>query len=113
MECQIITDMKRFHLIFSVILVAVLTACSQTKPIDTVKVDGGMLRGVLTENPEVMIFKGVPYAAPPVGELRFALPQPVKPWEGVRVADTFRPARTSAGLLLLQGVPGRTASSYQ
>ncbi len=89
MECQIITDMKRFHLIFSVILAAVLTACSQTKPIDTVKVDGGMLRGVLTENPEVMIFKGVPYAAPPVGELRFALPQPVKPWEGVRVADTF------------------------
>lgn len=54
-----------------------------------VKVDGGLLQGVVTENPAVTVFKGIPYAAPPVGELRWALPQPVVPWEGIKVADTF------------------------
>lgn len=34
----------------------------------------------------VMAFLGVPYAQPPVGDLRFALPQPVSPWEGIRDA---------------------------
>jgi para-nitrobenzyl esterase len=37
------------------------------------------------------IFKGVPYAAPPVGELRWMPPQPVKPWQGIRKADKFGP----------------------
>ena len=66
-----------------------LAACSSDKLIDTVTVDGGKLQGVLTENPDVMIFKGVPYAAPPVGELRWANTKPVIPWEGVKVADTW------------------------
>jgi para-nitrobenzyl esterase len=35
------------------------------------------------------LFKGVPYAAPPVGELRWMPPQPVKPWQGVRAAKEF------------------------
>lgn len=34
-------------------------------------------------------FKGIPYAAPPVGRLRWSAPQPVKPWEGVRSAKEF------------------------
>ena len=70
-------------------LLACLVSCTATKTIDTVSVEGGKLQGVLTENPDVMIFKGVPYAAPPVGELRWALPKPVIPWDGVKVADTF------------------------
>ncbi len=37
------------------------------------------------------IFKGIPYAAPPIGELRWMPPQPVKPWQGVRKADKFGP----------------------
>ncbi len=56
---------------------------------DTVSVEGGQLQGVLTDDPEVMVFKGIPYAAPPVGDLRWANPQPVIPWQGVKVADTF------------------------
>ena len=45
---------------------------------------GGTVRGV-TEN-GVLRFLGIPYAAPPVGPYRFAVPQPVKPWNGVRDA---------------------------
>ena len=39
--------------------------------------------------PGVRDFKGIPYAAPPVGDLRWRAPQPAKPWEGVRAATTF------------------------
>src|SRR3954454_8565843 len=56
----------------------------------TVKVTGGEVRGVVKDG--VASFKGIPFAAPPVGELRWKSPQPVKPWEGVREADRFGPA---------------------
>ena len=82
--------MKRLlSILISVCLMGILASCSTEKLIDTVSVTGGKLQGVLTENPEVMIFKGVPYAAPPVGDLRWKAPQPVIPWDGVKVADTF------------------------
>jgi para-nitrobenzyl esterase len=38
---------------------------------------------------KVAVYKGVPFAAPPVGDLRWKAPQPVKPWEGVRACTTF------------------------
>ncbi len=78
----------KFKSMLACLLAAGLAACSP-KIIDTVTVEGGKLQGVLTENPDVMIFKGVPYAAPPVGDLRWANPKPVVPWQGVKVADKF------------------------
>jgi para-nitrobenzyl esterase len=52
-----------------------------------VRVDAGPLRGVAADS--VVSFKGVPYAAPPVGPLRWRAPQPVAPWPGVRPADRY------------------------
>jgi len=60
-------------------------------PTDRVHVEGGTLEGVAGTKPGVRIFKGIPYAAPPVGELRWAEPRPVVKWNGVRIADHFGP----------------------
>lgn len=54
-----------------------------------VKVSSGLLRGIPGRDPAITVFKGVPYAAPPVGDLRFRAPQPPVPWSGMRVADHF------------------------
>lgn len=71
--------------------------------IQTVKVTGGELQGVVKYG--VASFKGIPFAAPPIGELRWKLPQPVKPWSGVRKADAFGPApmQNRASSLLMGG----------
>ncbi len=50
----------------------------------------GTLRGVFEGG--LRVFRGIPFAAPPVGPLRFALPAPVKPWTGVRSAAAYGPA---------------------
>jgi len=56
---------------------------------ETVKTDAGLLSGTSAAAPGVRVFKGVPFAAAPVGELRWHAPQPVAKWTGVRKADTF------------------------
>jgi para-nitrobenzyl esterase len=54
-----------------------------------VEVDGGAIQGVELLNGRCVAFKGVPFAEPPVGHLRWRTPQPVKAWTGVRPADRF------------------------
>jgi len=56
-------------------------------PVDQVKVDSGQLKGEISGG--VVSFKGIPYAAPPIGDLRWRAPQPVAPWSGVRSAANF------------------------
>jgi para-nitrobenzyl esterase len=54
------------------------------------KIANGALEGVV-EASGIRSFKGIPFAQPPVGNLRFREPQPVHPWKGVRKADKFGP----------------------
>lgn len=53
----------------------------------TAIIDTGRLKGVVKDG--VVSFKGIPYAAPPVGELRWRPPQAVKAWSGIRAASEF------------------------
>src|SRR5687768_6855981 len=55
----------------------------------------GTLQGV--EKQGVLAFHGIPYAAPPVGALRWRAPQPVEPWAGIRPATTRPPAPPQGG----------------
>jgi para-nitrobenzyl esterase len=61
-------------------------ARSQSAP-PIVKIDNGQLQGVLADG--VVAFKGIPFAAPPIGELRWRPPQPVSKWTDVRQASQF------------------------
>ncbi|GAB3909941.1 carboxylesterase family protein [Larkinella knui] len=54
------------------------------------KTANGLLEGV-TETSGIRAFKGIPFGQPPVGDLRWKAPQPVKNWQGVRKADKFGP----------------------
>ena len=89
--------------ILSVMLAAmfVLTTDVMGQPILKTHVETGDVAGVLEDG--LAVYKAIPYAAPPVGQLRWREPQPAKAWEGVRVCDTFgkmppqptRPGRTA------------------
>lgn len=69
-----------------------VAACSDHPAINkkpVVRTTAGMVIG--EHSGSVAVFRGVPYAAPPVGPLRFASPRPAEPWNGVREASTFSP----------------------
>ena len=65
-------------------------ASSALAQIDSARVTGGEVQGTVVNG--VAAFKGIPFAAPPVGANRWRSPQPVVPWSGVKKADTFGPA---------------------
>ncbi|HEV7693885.1 MAG TPA: carboxylesterase family protein, partial [Hyphomonadaceae bacterium] len=60
-----------------------------------VKLDAGYVSGL---NGPVRAYRGIPFAAPPVGQLRWKAAQPVPAWEGVKPAVTFGPACLQAGV---------------
>jgi para-nitrobenzyl esterase len=84
--------MKRlgYFIFFVICSLAVSAQC----PVLTVT--GGKIQGVASATKGVTVYKGIPYAAPPTGELRWKAPQPVIPWNGVKVADTFGAAAMQA-----------------
>ena len=56
---------------------------------DPVRLDAGRIRGADTDVEGIRVFRGIPFAAPPVGDLRWRMPQPVQSWSGVRDATQF------------------------
>jgi para-nitrobenzyl esterase len=72
---------------FSMLTTMVSGQLTSDNSLPTVKTANGTLVG--TQLSGISMFKGVPYAQPPVGDLRWKEPQPVKNWEGTRKADHF------------------------
>ena len=71
-----------------------------------VRLPGGIIEGVPSGDPRVTVFKGVPYAKAPVGDLRWRSPQPYDTcWDGVRRMDTFPP-------MCYQTLPGSDPAEF-
>jgi para-nitrobenzyl esterase len=87
--------MKRLALIAVAAAIVASTHVRAMIP-EQVKIDSGMLAGTASGQPTVRVFKGIPFAAPPLAENRWKAPQPVAKWDGVRKADAFG-APCSAG----------------
>jgi len=86
--------MKKIHFLLVASLIHCTSACSKLQP-GQVKVDGGIIQGTVTE--DLTIYKGIPFAAPPVGDLRWKAPQPVVKWEGVKQTTEYAPAPMQGG----------------
>ena len=61
----------------------------------TARVEQGVLQG--TQEGNLTVYRGVPFATPPVGDLRWRAPQPAASWQGVRLADKFAPQCVQGG----------------
>lgn len=59
---------------------------------EKIKVDGGFISGVSNKTDDVHVFKGIPFAAPPLKDLRWKAPQPVISWSGTKSCDKFGPS---------------------
>src|SRR4051812_36604844 len=66
-------------------IIATLLGAASAKP-PRVTIDNGTLEGAVDSTTNVMVFRGIPYAAPPVGDLRWKPPQAPARWQGVRAA---------------------------
>ncbi len=82
---------QRYILFFGLVACAsVLAQAPATGPV--VSMTGGQVRGLLLPKPDGAAFLGLPFAEPPVGDLRWREPAPVKPWGGIREASDFGPS---------------------
>ena len=84
---------KYFPFILSLCLILSVTSFKSEDraafELDKIKVAGGIISGTLNTSGDVHIFRGIPFAAPPVGALRWKAPQPVNAWTGVKACDKF------------------------
>lgn len=83
--------MKWPSLFFAFASILATTVAALAAIQDPVSTDAGLISGTTGSNAEVRVYKGIPYAAPPVGELRWRAPQPAQHREGVLKADHFGP----------------------
>lgn len=86
-----VENMKRSVVMMIGMLAAMLVFRQMAEEVCSgpVSTNQGKISGVSAPQQPVCVYKGVPYAAPPVGALRFRPPEPAPTWEGVKKADTF------------------------
>ena len=78
-------------------LIAAATATLPAANTEPVRIDAGSISGTTGSSGEIRAFKGIPFAAPPVGALRWKAPQPVAHWDGVRKAEDVGPRCMQGG----------------
>ena len=86
--------MKIFIYTLAIGFPLIMNACSALPP-EQVKVEQGIVQGTIEDG--LRIFKGIPFAAPPVDELRWKAPQPVEKWEGIKQTTEYAPAPMQGG----------------
>ena len=81
--------MRSLRVLLAVVSVPLLALTTQSAKTSSpvIKIASGEVRGFYSG--KSMVFRGIPYAAPPIGNLRWRPPQPVRPWKGVRQATKF------------------------
>ncbi len=72
--------------LFYLLIALALVSC-ESNPVLTI--EGGQVQGVKADIKGVYVYRGIPYAAAPIKGLRWKAPQPVVPWQGVKIADKF------------------------
>ena len=80
----------------ALVLLALLLPLTAAAAEGTVRTESGLLKGTHAEG--LIVYKGVPYATAPVGNLRWRESQPVTPWTGIREANKFAPACMQKGV---------------
>src|SRR5687768_2069243 len=87
-------QVKKIRCIVTILILFIAGMANAQKP-SPVKVEQGLLQGI--NEGGLTVYKGIPFAAPPVGDLRWRGPQPAAPWEGVKQANEFAPAPIQGG----------------
>ena len=77
---------------FAAILFATTALVAFAAANEPIQVDGGLVVGVPGNDASIMTYKSIPFAAPPVGDLRWRAPQPVVPWKGLHATDKYPPS---------------------
>ena len=86
--------MRKISFIAAVLISAFCCKAAAQQPAP-VRVEGGMVQGTVEDG--LTVYKGIPFAAPPVGDLRWKAPKPVIPWEGVKKTTQFAPGPMQGG----------------
>jgi len=93
MRARIANATSAWMFVVSLFAASLASAKSPTMaaPLATAVVQDGRLKGEIDGSSGVRVFRGIPFAAPPVGDLRWVEPQPVAEWQGTRDATKFAP----------------------
>jgi para-nitrobenzyl esterase len=81
--------MKNLCVLLAIWMISQSLFCQDKIVNPVLTIEGGKVVGVLTPTKGIVAYKGLPFAAPPVGDLRWKEPQAVVPWEGTKVADKY------------------------
>jgi para-nitrobenzyl esterase len=87
---------RTLSIVFAILIVFAIAFTKSETDLRIIKIDGGNISGSRSPDGDIHIFKGIPFAAPPVGDMRWKAPQPVKSWPGVKECNSFGPSPMQA-----------------